>query len=165
MLPFDNGTNEPFLVTETLIYVTDIVTKTETTFHVAVALISCFLSFFGSLLIIITYWRYPQIRKPARKLLLWLSVCDLGTSVVYSLCFAACGSNCSSCSSTTQEIAAMLGIWFPVASFLWHLYQHLYWLIEHNYRCSTMYSNKILRLYLLIVERISIIQLIFVILS
>jgi len=86
--------------------------------YVSIASTSCVLSVFGSLLIIVTYLCYPTIRKPARLLLLWLSVADLGTAVSYLATFIACGNSCD-CELLEKETFTLLGIYFPVCSFLW----------------------------------------------
>eukprot|EP01083_Nonionella_stella_P059464 155547_1 len=80
--------------------------------------ISCTLSIFGSLLILGTYYHYQQIRKPARSLLFWLSVTDLGTALSYGMAVIQCGGHCN-CLLATREIYTLLGIFFPVSSFLW----------------------------------------------
>ena len=80
--------------------------------------LSCGLSFLGSLMIISAYWLFPELRKPARRLLLWLSVADLGTAVVYIGNLSACP-DCDGCSEISQMLFTIFGMFFPVASFLW----------------------------------------------
>ena len=81
-------------------------------------IISCILSFAGSLMIIVAYCLIPKLRKPARRLILWLSVADLGTTTVFMLNLTAC-SDCQNCSQTTQLFFTISGIFWPVASCLW----------------------------------------------
>lgn len=50
-----------------------------------VILISCTLSFFGSLLIILTYVIWSDLRTTPRKLLVFLSVSDLMSAIAYSV--------------------------------------------------------------------------------
>lgn len=68
----------------------------------------------GSILVILT-WAYPRKnrQKHGRILLLWLSLSDFISSCVYFVqTFHSEGNNIC-------EISALLGIFFPVASFLW----------------------------------------------
>eukprot|EP01084_Bolivina_argentea_P297206 511994_1 len=83
-----------------------------------ICVFSCLLSFCGSLFIIVAYWKYPSLRKPARHLLLWLSVSDLGTAVIYMGTIFGCY-DCEHCSESVKLITAMLGIFWPTSSFLW----------------------------------------------
>jgi hypothetical protein len=68
----------------------------------------------GSALVILT-WAYPRKNrtKHGRILLLWLSIADFLSSCVYfTQTFHANG-------NSICEVSALLGIYFPVASFLW----------------------------------------------
>ena len=85
-----------------------------------IAIISCILSIFGSFLIIGTYRHYPCIRKPARSLLVWLSLADFGTAISYILTFGICKRHCEcNGNETLRVVFTLLGIYFPVCSFLW----------------------------------------------
>ena len=64
------------------------------------------------------YWRYPKLRKPARYLLLWLSVADLGTALIYIITIISCY-DCEHCSNGIKLLTTIIGVFFPVASFLW----------------------------------------------
>lgn len=83
-----------------------------------ICVISCVLSVLGSLAIIIAYARYPKLRKPARHLLLWLSVADLFTALIYIITIIGCY-DCKNCAPGIKLLTAILGIFWPVASFLW----------------------------------------------
>eukprot|EP01084_Bolivina_argentea_P051886 95383_1 len=83
-----------------------------------VSVISCLLSIFGSIFIILIYCAYPSLRKPARRLLLWLSVTDLGTALSYMITILGCY-NCKNCSSNMQLLFTISGVFWPVSSFLW----------------------------------------------
>lgn len=48
-----------------------------------IVLLSCALSFLGSVLIIFTYIRWPELRSRPRQLLFFLSVADLVSAVSY----------------------------------------------------------------------------------
>lgn len=78
--------------------------------------ISCVLSILGSL-IVMTACRFPETmrKKKGRTLIFWLSVSDFGTSVVY---FLSTFEN-SEQNTPTCKTLALLGIFFPVASFFW----------------------------------------------
>lgn len=52
-------------------------------FEQVIVLVSCALSFFGSLLIIFTHIRWPELRSRPRQLLLFLSVADLFSAASY----------------------------------------------------------------------------------
>lgn len=78
--------------------------------------ISCILSILGSSIVMIAC-RFPETmrKKKGRQLIFWLSVSDFGTSVVYFLStFEHSDRNTSIC-----KTLALLGIFFPVASFFW----------------------------------------------
>ena len=92
--------------------------KIETIVSVVVASTACTLSILGSALIIGTYISYLEIRKPARSLLFYLSITDLGTALSYAMTFIVCGGSCD-CTEGAKELYSLLGIYFPVSSFLW----------------------------------------------
>ena len=76
--------------------------------------LSCVLSMVGSGLVILT-WAYPKKNrvKQGRILLLWLSLSDFLSSCIYFIqTFHPKGDDIC-------EVNALLGIYFPVASFLW----------------------------------------------
>ena len=79
--------------------------------------ISCVLSIIGSM-VVMGVCSYSQLvdRQKGKQLIFWLSVADLGSSVVYlmSTLEKNDGENTSLC-----KTFALLGIFFPVASFLW----------------------------------------------
>jgi len=83
-----------------------------------ICVFSCLLSIGGSLGIIIAYYLYPALRKPARHLLLWLSVADLGTALIYIITIIGCY-DCKHCSEPTKLATSLIGVFFPVSSFLW----------------------------------------------
>jgi hypothetical protein len=68
-------------------------------------------------MIVMIACRFPKKmwKKKGRQLIFWLSVSDLATSIVYYFSSYENGDNNSSLCQTT----ALLGIFFPVASFLW----------------------------------------------
>jgi hypothetical protein len=80
--------------------------------------ISCTLSIFGSLTVMFICHSKGMLEKQKGKyLIFWLSFCDFSSSLIYLI---------SSFSLTEEEnnskrcqIYALLGIFFPVASFLW----------------------------------------------
>ena len=78
---------------------------------------SCILSLIGSSLIIIG-WAFPEENraKHARILLLWLSVSDFCSSFIYLIqtFYPNLPGKSKEC-----ETFAVLGIIFPVASFIW----------------------------------------------
>jgi hypothetical protein len=78
--------------------------------------VSCILSILGSIIVMIAC-RFPKKmwKKKGRQLIFWLSVSDLATSIVYYFSSYENGDNNSNLCQTT----ALLGIFFPVASFLW----------------------------------------------
>jgi hypothetical protein len=87
------------------------------------ARISCGLSIIGSM-IVIAACRFPESmwRKKGRQLIFWLSVSDLSTSIVYLYStFQKGDQNSIQCKTT-----ALLGIFFPVASFIWTDFIALY---------------------------------------
>lgn len=77
--------------------------------------LSCLLSIFGSVCVALT-WAYPVENrfKHGRILLLWLSFADGISSLVYFLQTVGISDTEDFCT-----IMALLGIFFPVASFLW----------------------------------------------
>ena len=81
---------------------------------VIVTQISCSLSLLGSIILCFT-WYYPKGNrlKPGRILLFWLSITDFISSLVYlQQTFYSPG-------EVDCTISSLLGIYFPVASFLW----------------------------------------------
>jgi hypothetical protein len=76
--------------------------------------LSCVFSMLGSVLVILT-WAYPRKNrtKHGRILLLWLSVADFLSSCIYFI------QTFHSDGNALCETSALLGIFFPVASFLW----------------------------------------------
>jgi hypothetical protein len=87
--------------------------------------ISCILSILGST-IVMTACRFPETmrQKKGRQLIFWLSFSDFGTSIVYFLStFEHSNHNTSLCKSL-----ALLGIFFPIASFFWtdYIAWHIY---------------------------------------
>jgi hypothetical protein len=78
--------------------------------------LSCILSILGST-IVMTACRFPETmrQKKGRQLIFWLSFSDFGTSLVYFLSsFEHSSTNTTLCKSY-----ALLGIFFPIASFIW----------------------------------------------
>jgi hypothetical protein len=78
--------------------------------------VSCIFSIFGSA-IVMAVCSYSQIvdKQKGKQLIFWLSVTDFGSSVVYFMStFEKSDGNTSLC-----QAFALLGIFFPVASFLW----------------------------------------------
>ena len=75
--------------------------------------ISCCFSIIGSLLVLFSCtFPISNRKKPGRILLLWLSATDLASSTVYFISsFVDSGDACVTLS--------LLGIFFPVASFIW----------------------------------------------
>jgi hypothetical protein len=90
--------------------------------------VSCALSILGSLLVMLACSLPDSLRKKkGRQLIFWLSLTDFGTSVVYFLSsFETSTKNTDSC-----QTLALLGIFFPVASFLWtdFIALHIYMII------------------------------------
>lgn len=92
---------------------------------------SCLLSILGGLVVMLVC-RYPVSNrtKSATQLIFWLSVADFSTAVVY-LC-ASFESNKDE-NTTWCQVTALLGIFFPVASFMWtdfiafYLYSLIMW--------------------------------------
>lgn len=78
--------------------------------------VSCLLSIIGSIIVMIAC-RFPKQmwKKKGRQLIFWLSVSDLATSIVYFFSSFENGDHNSKLCQTT----ALLGIFFPVASFIW----------------------------------------------
>lgn len=73
---------------------------------------ACALSIAGTSLVFVEHFRDPSLwRRPARRLLVWLCVCDFLSALVYLLPGDASGNMCVA--------QALLGIYFPVASFVW----------------------------------------------
>jgi len=80
------------------------------------ALTSCILSFIGSILIIYSWFLFPTLRKPARKVLVYLSAADLLTSIVYMISLFTCHQIKN---TIFHLIQTLLGIAFPISSFVW----------------------------------------------
>src|SRR5688572_16509054 len=82
---------------------------------VALEQFSCILSIVGSALVALT-WAFPfeNRLKHGRILLLWLSLTDFVSSTVYLIQTFDFPQ-----SETFCKVMALLGIFFPVASFLW----------------------------------------------
>ena len=76
-----------------------------------VAFISCVLSIMGSLFMVSQFFSPSKRKKPAQFFLFWLSVSDLGSAAMYIIPGRGYDTYCS--------IQATVGIFFPVASFLW----------------------------------------------
>ena len=89
---------------------------------------SCILSILGSLIVMLACSLPDSVRKKkGRQLIFWLSVTDLGTSCVYLIStFESSDNNTPYC-----KTLALLGIFFPVASFLWtdFIALHIYMVI------------------------------------
>jgi hypothetical protein len=76
--------------------------------------LSSALSICGTMLVFMDYFRDPNLwRRPARKLLVWLCIADFLTAVVYIFPTQINSSN------DLCVAQAFLGIYFPVASFVW----------------------------------------------
>ena len=75
--------------------------------------IACTFSIIGSSLVILSWLMYENRKKHGKILLGWLSVADLFSSLIYLLqtIIPPKGLFC--------EVTAALGIFFPVASFIW----------------------------------------------
>lgn len=102
--------------------------------------LSCILSMIGSTLVILT-WAYPKKNrsKHGRILLLWLSFADFLSSCVYFVQTFHTEGN-SIC-----ETSALLGIFFPVASFLWtDCIAYFLYLVVSNRTCYQPYDWPIL---------------------
>jgi hypothetical protein len=82
--------------------------------------ISCLLSIIGSSgTILTTYFPVKNRFKSGKKLLFWLCICDVGSSLTYLIQTLLSTSATSYGQRVTCDITALLGIFFPVASFLW----------------------------------------------
>lgn len=79
--------------------------------------ISCLLSIIGSIIVMIAC-RFPKKiwKKKGRQLIFWLSFSDLGTSIVY---FISSFDQTNNKNSKLCQTYSLLGIFFPVASFIW----------------------------------------------
>lgn len=79
-----------------------------------VTVASCVMAILGSLAIIVTLLVFPdQLKKSGHKLLFLLSIADLLTAVSYMVNVLVFSTD------TTCKALALVGIYFPVASFLW----------------------------------------------
>ena len=121
--------------------------------------LSCVLSMLGSMLVILT-WAYPRKNrsKHGRILLLWLSIADLLSSCVYFIqTFHRQG-------KSICEISSLLGIFFPVASFLWtDCIAFFLYLVVSNRTCYQPYNwDKLLRNFHIFVWTLSILTIILV---
>ena len=78
--------------------------------------LSCAISALGAVSVALSCFISAEAQKPARRLLLFLSISDFGTSVNYLLAilFPAQGDGTAWC-----KLQADLGIFFPLASFIW----------------------------------------------
>jgi len=99
-------------------------------------LLTCFLSLFGALSIIITYMGLPSMKGNGRRLLMWLSVADALSALNYAtpiMFGTAPSSDTSLC-----KVQALIGIYFPVASFLWTdcIAWYLYQVVNHTYELN-----------------------------
>lgn len=81
------------------------------------ARVSCWLSIFGSLCMIASFLFFKDLRGNSRALLVWLSVADLLTAIV--LLLPLTGDHILSTETDFCNVTAVLGIFCPVASFLW----------------------------------------------
>ena len=115
---------------------------------------SCVLSMIGSTLVVLT-WAYPveNRKKHGRILLLWLSVSDFMSSLVYLTQTFTDNAAC--------EAMALLGIFFPVASFLWtdFIAYFIYLVIVNR---GTYDWNRLLRLFHIVTWSLSSIIVIIV---
>lgn len=121
--------------------------------------LSCVLSMLGSALVILT-WAYPRKNrnKHGRILLLWLSVADLLSSCIYFIqTFHTDGNDIC-------EISALLGIYFPVASFLWtDCIAYFLYLVVFNRTDYQPYNwTKLLRYFHVFVWSLSLVTIILV---
>ena len=77
--------------------------------------VTCFLSMFGSLSIILTYAAFADLRSTSRRLLVYLSLMDFGTALANSYgLFSAFSSTTIGC-----KIQAGVAIFTSLSSFLW----------------------------------------------
>lgn len=130
------------ILTEALIFHNKFNPESSSTMSVRDSLVqlSCILSMIGSTLVILT-WAYPKKNrnKHGRILLLWLSLADFLSSCVYFVQTFHTEGN-SIC-----EISALLGIFFPVASFLWtDCIAFFLYLVVANRTCYQPYDWPIL---------------------
>ena len=77
--------------------------------------ISASLSCFGALMVAFSYILFPKLRRPARELLLYLSICDMITSIIYLVEIR----ECTSPFTLKDFIQVLVSVYFPVASFVW----------------------------------------------
>lgn len=98
----------------------------------AIVQCSCCLSMVGSAIVALT-WAYPveNRKKHGRILLFWLSITDFFSSLVYFLQTFGTSANTVFC-----QTSALLGILFPVASFLWTDFIAYYLYLVVYYRTS-----------------------------
>ncbi len=119
---------------------------------------SCLLSIIGSLFVALT-WAFPFENriKHGRILLLWLSLTDGISSVIYFIQTLPFPQSTAFC-----KVMALLGIFFPVASFLWTDFIALYLYLSVIKRSSNMEWSKLLRIFHFAAWSISIIVISFV---
>lgn len=88
----------------------------QTTYNIIIQ-ISCLMSMIGATIMALS-WAYPVAnrKKHGRILLLWLSIADFCSSLIY---FIQTFSLDAPGKSAFCQITALIGIFFPVASFLW----------------------------------------------
>jgi hypothetical protein len=97
--------------------------------------VSSLLSIFGSCLTALTtLFPLKNRHKMGKKLLFYLCVCDFGTALTY---FVQTFDTDNSSSMTWCKTIALLGIFFPVASFLWTD------LIGYYVYCIVMYRHSV----------------------
>jgi hypothetical protein len=121
--------------------------------------LSCTLSMIGSALVMLT-WAYPKKNqnKHGRVLLLWLSISDFCASAVYFVQTFHIGGN-GLCTAS-----ALLGIFFPVASFLWTdcIAYYLYLVVSTRGSMLPINWVKLLRNFHIFVWSLSALTIIFV---
>jgi hypothetical protein len=96
---------------------------------------SCLLSILGSIIVMIAcIFPKKMWKKKGRQLIFWLSVSDLATSLVYFLSSFEHGDKNSKLCQTTS----LLGIFFPIASFIWTDFIALYlYTMIHSRKLTT----------------------------
>jgi G protein-coupled receptor 157 len=112
------------------------------TYTISLTLLSCFLSIFGSFIIIITYINLPVIQNFARKLLLSLTVADLltafGNSIgsIRYLVLKSKGGDCELllASDSVCVVQSFITTYSSMASFFWTsiIAFHIYMQIIHR---------------------------------
>ena len=92
--------------------------------------LSCLLSIIGTIVVMLAcYFPESNRKRPATQLIFWLSFADFCSALTYFMAsFQSSDENTPWCQTT-----ALLGIFFPVASFLWtdfiafYLYSIILW--------------------------------------